>query len=462
MKVREQVKAHQTFSSNMGKKILGIRMFESEWEELDGEVVKQGGQGTIVKVRNKLDGNIVGGLKRLHPQHLQNTERRFRMQQEANSLLALNGLGVPKLLFTNAQYWNTKSVSIFLIMEWISGCSLNEFISKRPADLGSSLSAIGSILRTIDASQKLNVYHRDLKPDNIILRECNIGEPVLVDFGMSWSKPDPDKSREFETPNAQEVGNRFLRLPEHAPGKDSHDPRSDITMAVGLLFYMLSGVYPRVLKDAHDQMPHEAHMGQFSTELVSDPRWPRLQRVFFRAFQPMLDMRFQTIAELQSKLSDLDPPQDGDEDAILNAEAASIEDLLNSAAAKKIMLAESILRAGSEAFMQSFNAAYGGKGFAAGGNGPNLIQGGKGTQLAFFIVRNNSSEPMARFEHTIILTNGNSLSAAVSIEGKNLGEYYSGALADVDGLTEAVKKKAKWIVAQLFGIMKVKLSQHFN
>lgn len=295
-------------------------LLESEWEILDDGKVRQGGQGTVVKVKNKHDGSLVGCLKRLHSQHADSKERRFRMQQEANSLLALEGLGVPKLLFANVEHWNDKSVPIFLVMEWIEGCSLNEFISKKCADLDSALSATGSMLKTVDACQRLNVHHRDLKPDNVILRHDDINEPVLVDFGMSWSKPDDDKSREFETPNAQEVGNRFLRLPEYAPGKDSHDQRSDITMVAGLLFYMLSGVYPRVLKDAHDQMPHEARAGSFPSELLNDPRWPRLKRIFARAFQPMLDMRFQTVAELQAKLSDLNPPQDDHEDAILKAE----------------------------------------------------------------------------------------------------------------------------------------------
>jgi serine/threonine-protein kinase len=55
------------------------------------------------------------------------------------------------------------------------------------------------------------VVHRDIKPDNIILKSGVPSEVVLLDFGLNYhEQPDAD----FQTENWQEVGNRFLQCHE--------------------------------------------------------------------------------------------------------------------------------------------------------------------------------------------------------------------------------------------------------
>ena len=140
----------------------------------------------------------------------------------------------------------------------------------------------------------LDIHHRDVKPDNIILRNGLTEAPVLVDFGMSWTKSDYDRAREFETKVGQEIGNRFLRLPEHTPGRHLHDSRSDLTLVVGLLFYTLAGEAPRSLRDLRGAMPHEVSADCFAPLTTQDPRWPRIRRIFNVGFQENIDFRFQT------------------------------------------------------------------------------------------------------------------------------------------------------------------------
>jgi hypothetical protein len=67
--------------------------------------------------------------------------------------------------------------------------------------------------------------------------ESSPSRPVLIDFGMAWARPDEAQEAEFRTDTGQELGNRFLRLPEFSPGKDMHDLRSDVAMAAGVLLY---------------------------------------------------------------------------------------------------------------------------------------------------------------------------------------------------------------------------------
>jgi serine/threonine protein kinase len=71
-----------------------------------------------------------------------------------------------------------------------------------------------------------NVTHRDIKPANVALRNDDITKPVLVDFGLSFNDSDADDL----TRVGEEVGNRFLRLPEHAFGE--RGAASDVAIVI--------------------------------------------------------------------------------------------------------------------------------------------------------------------------------------------------------------------------------------
>lgn len=229
-----------------------------------------GGQGTVRKVVSLRAAEVVGALKEIHPEHLKSTERRFRFQQEVNALLALDGAGVPRVLDHNTEQWQDKSVSLFIIMQWINGPTL---ANSRPSTLDDAIASALEITRTVSVFHALGILHRDLKPDNIIYRDGDVRSPVLVDFGMSWSRTAGVSS--FDTPGGQELPNRFLRLPESHPGFDHHDARSDISMVVGILFYMLTGLAPRTLQDAQGKLPHERHADRFPSAIRFDPVGPQ-------------------------------------------------------------------------------------------------------------------------------------------------------------------------------------------
>ena len=79
------------------------------------------------------------------------------------------------------------------------------------------------------------VGHRDIKPDNIILRSGICASPVLIDFGLTFNVHDEEEDL---TPDWQQVGNKFLSLPEHAMfSQNKRDLRSDLTSCVGLLYF---------------------------------------------------------------------------------------------------------------------------------------------------------------------------------------------------------------------------------
>lgn len=411
-----------------------------------------------MKVVHKTDGTA-GALKQLHPEHLGNTERRFRMQQEVNALLALDGNGVPKVLETNVSQWQDKDKSLYIVMDWVDGPTLSQSVGGKPLPLENALTITRSLLVTLGRCHALHIYHRDLKPDNIIVKGGELESIVLVDFGMSWTKRD-DAVSDFRTHLGQEIGNRFLRLPEHVPGRHIHDPRSDLTMAVGLLFYMLTGQAPRALHDVNGAMPHELMADQFRDSTLQDPRWPRLRRVFDVGFQESIERRFATCRDVLERLDNLTHPAGLNPDAELREELGRLNDLLSSERARELAALKGVLSEASSKYLALHQQRLQGTGFVSGGGGPNLVDGGQASLFNFFIVQQGSSEPQAHFTHRIAVL-ANEIVATVSVENGSDETYYRGPVSDKDALLEAVELRVPIVLTALLRVMRNKLQSMY-
>jgi serine/threonine protein kinase len=153
-----------------------------------------------------------------------NPERRARMFREAAALATFEHPRIPRLVETNAHHHAEQAFRLYLVMELVPGTSLldregKSFPFMEAVELTDQMADVVSYLQRNDA------VHRDIKPDNIMLRGGAV-DPVLVDFGLTFNRGQPGQ---FATGDWQELGNRFLRLPElssHSLSKQDH--RSDI------------------------------------------------------------------------------------------------------------------------------------------------------------------------------------------------------------------------------------------
>lgn len=424
-----------------------------------GGVQKAGGQGAVLKVAHVQDGRL-GALKLLHEEHEKVKERRFRMQQEVNALLALAGEGAPVVLDSNAEKWQDKTVPLWVVMEWIDGRTLQECLAKGPLALDEAINITRAILQTVGRCHALKIHHRDLKPDNIILRASD-KIPIVVDFGMSWSKPDEEQPPDFKTGRAQELGNRFLRLPEHAPGRHIRDEATDLTMVVGLLFYMLTGVAPRVLQDSKLRMPHEFASNKFQSRTTADPRWTKLDRIFHIGFQTDADLRFSSAQDILDRLDDLLPAQPVDGEALVRQRLEMLNDLGNSEHARKIEKRRSLLIEASQRYLRAHDQALAGSPFSSAGSGPNAIVGRPDVSFRFEIARIGLPQPSAAFSHAFVVSDGK-VEATVEVEGEPPETYYVGLVADHQSLCEAVDNKAPIVVAALLEKIHQKLAAEYK
>lgn len=413
---------------------------------------RAGGQGMVRKVR-RIDDDQIGALKVLHGAGHTQTERRFRFQQEANSLLALeDDPGTPRLLDTNAGQWQDKAVDLFSVMEWVDGKTLAQTGRMSLVD---ALTVFKVVLGTLQRCETLSLRHRDVKPDNVILRDNDPASPVLIDFGLAWQ---PREAEGFETPAGQEMGNRFLRLPEFAPGHEHRDSRSDLTLAIGLLYFMLTGRAPRVLTDAEGRFPHEAH--PVPENVSKDERWPLVRRIFQVGFQPILDNRFQNASQIMTLLISADDEGIKGPADELDRELEALQALLESDVGRARDQTAEILTAGSQAFLQTVQQALSRAQLVCGGNGPNIVDHGLvavGCELQFFAVRSGTSNPMAQFTHSVSAEQGR-IAAQVFVEGADVETYFVGPLMDREGFEQAATKKGREIATVLVRLMRNKLA----
>lgn len=268
--------------------------WHDEWEEISDTECLKGGQGTVRKVRHKSTHGI-GALKLPHPDLPKKRLKRFR--REVMALERLEGVGTPKVLASNVD--TSKGCPLYLIEEWIEGPTLHKHVQDgKPLSLRDALKLLKSLAITLEGCHEAGLVHRDIKPDNLIVKDPST--LILVDFGLAFHLHREGDS--LETKDQEELGNRFLRLPDFTAGRKKRDPRSDVTLAVGVFFFMLTGTYPRVLRDERGRPPHIGLERVFPSDVRSDARWDRVVELFDRGFQSDVESRFQNAAELRASV----------------------------------------------------------------------------------------------------------------------------------------------------------------
>lgn len=244
-------------------------------------------------------------------------ERRARFFRESAAYKSYQHKGLLPLIQTNAHLFEDLEIAPYIITEWVDGRNLRSRLEESGIlDLNDALTATVTLLDIIAYLHSEGCVHRDVKPDNIILRGDQPSDPVLLDFGICYSA-NPDMHR---TEAGQELGNRFLRLLELSSGSNGkQDPISDITFVAGILFFMLSGHSPSTLRDGEGKHPHQIFSINPEGKISSKQEF-QLKRFFDRAFRYEVSRRFQTASEMKVELKLIamtTENNDDDDDSIL-------------------------------------------------------------------------------------------------------------------------------------------------
>ena len=270
--------------------------WKTRWEKI--EELKGGGQGEAYRARRRSDGKI-GFLKIIKSKNV--AERRARFFREATAYDSFGVDGIPRLIESNAHRHADDSVAPFIVTEFIEGATLRSWReSQTSVSIETAVMITSGLLDTLQACHAQGCVHRDVKPDNIILEGDASAHVWLLDFGISYHDlADID----FQTEDWQEVGNRFLRLPELSAGSLSkQDPRSDICFAAGILFFLLTGDHPDVLEDSEGRLPHQRTAAMVKLQHAVSHKLAPLLAFFDDAFATRMVNRFATVQAMRERM----------------------------------------------------------------------------------------------------------------------------------------------------------------
>lgn len=275
------------------------QLVKEKWkiiEEKDG-----GGQGSIFVASCMDYPQQKFALKFLKQQ--KSLDRRVRMNREVSNVVTLSNEHLMKIIDSNVADYENIDEKLFYVSDYVDGETLESYVNRETVGFDEALVFFRTFLDVMGYCHSEKILHRDIKPDNILLRNNCLSDFVLIDFGLSFNL-DED---ETVTETNQQLGNRFIILPELVSGdkNEKHCVESDITQACAILFYVLTGVIPNALFDGNGKKPHQrSKASEVLTQKILDPLVRKnMDAIFDKAFQNNISDRYHSEDEL---IADLD------------------------------------------------------------------------------------------------------------------------------------------------------------
>src|SRR6266496_3066515 len=263
-----------------------------------------GGMGEVYLARDERLGRKVA-LKLL-PEHLTADETQLsRFKAEARSASALNHPNILTVYEIGAE-----GNRHFIATEFIGGITLRASLTRGRMNLHDALEIAVQVASALAAAHETGVVHRDMKPENIMLRPD--GYVKVLDFGiakLTEQRPVPDLDEVGTTAVLQTrpglvLGTARYMSPEQTRGQ-TVDARSDIWSLGVVIYEMVAGIPP-----FHGKIPSDCIASILTTQPppLSGvlPEVPlNLESILQKALRKNSDERYQTIKEMLADLRNL-------------------------------------------------------------------------------------------------------------------------------------------------------------
>tara|TARA_B100000683_G_scaffold274967_2_gene324469 strand:- start:1934 stop:3580 length:1647 start_codon:yes stop_codon:yes gene_type:complete len=203
-------------------------------------------------------------------------------------------------------FGQTKLGELFLVMEFIKGCSLAQYLrhcKKLSPEVTCHIGA--QVASGLMSAHSEGVIHRDLKAANVMLTQKGNDKlfAKVLDFGVAKLADDSDKTL---TQAGLMVGTLSTMSPEQITGAPV-DHRSDIYSMGVLLYRMLSGLRLFEVTDVAGISYHHVHVKPKPLlERAPELQVPdRLEDIIFRCLEKKPGERFQKMQDVVMALKDV-------------------------------------------------------------------------------------------------------------------------------------------------------------
>ena len=234
------------------------------------------------------------------------TERIRRFVQEAKAASALNH---PNIL-TIYEIDEIDSEQ-FIATEFVDGETLRQRMTSGRLTVREAIEVGIQIASALNATHSVGIIHRDIKPDNIMIRRDGLIK--VLDFGLAKLTRDRESTDTDSRAPTQNLVNTDAGIvmgtaqymsPEQARGLDV-DARSDMWSLGCVLYEMVTGRQPFAGLTTLDVMSGILNREPESL-LAYLPEGPReFERIVFRAIRKDREERYQNVKDLLIDLKDL-------------------------------------------------------------------------------------------------------------------------------------------------------------
>jgi serine/threonine protein kinase/tetratricopeptide (TPR) repeat protein len=211
------------------------RMIAGRFEIL--EQIGQGGMGTVYRAKDTTTNQTVA-VKHLRNDFLgQDPDMVERFKREGEALSALNHPNIVKMLTAVDE-----NKEHYLVMEYVSGGSLAELLRATPRlSVQRALYIALDMADALTRAHRLNIIHRDIKPDNILIADD--GTPRLTDFGVAHI------GTAVRVTQADSVVGTYAYVSPESFNGEEPSARADLWAFGVVLYEMLTGHRPWEDKD---------------------------------------------------------------------------------------------------------------------------------------------------------------------------------------------------------------------
>ena len=211
------------------------------------QIIKHLGTGGMGEVYLASDNSLdrLVALKILSGDLAHDKHRMQRFQQEARMVSSLNQ---PNIL-TIFEFGEAESRH-FLASEYVEGKTLRQYLGKNRLRLGEVLDISLQICAALEAAHEARIVHRDIKAENVMIRQRDHLVKVL-DFGLAKGTKaasvthatDSEVATQFKTAAGTILGTVNYMSPEQAQGLPV-DERTDLWSTGVIIYEMVSGQLP--------------------------------------------------------------------------------------------------------------------------------------------------------------------------------------------------------------------------